>query len=440
MKGAMYWRISSAVLIALLATTRAGSAQTSSHEHPSPAEPQHEHPTPPPALNLFSTRDASGTAWLPDVTPMYGFHHTLRGWDVMLHGNAFLQLLDERAPEHRGATQVGSTNWVMAMARRPVGSARVGLRTMVSLEAWAIPGCGYPNLLATGEFCEGDSIHDKQHPHDLFMELAAQLDRPLSGTLRWEAYAGLAGEPALGPPAFPHRISALPNPLSPIAHHWLDATHITYGVLTTGVYDVRWKAEVSLFNGREPDERRYDFDFAALDSVAGRLWFLPTDALALQISAGRLHEAELNLEQGEAIDVSRFTASATYHRRFGTGHLWATTLAWGANHELGETTNGLVAESSLAFSRQHVWFGRAELNGKPAHDLHIHESADVFTVGILQAGYTRYFDVRRGLTPGLGASVSAALVPEALRPRYGGVGVGLGIFLTVRPIQHEMAQ
>jgi hypothetical protein len=372
---------------------------------------------------------------------MYGFHHALRGWEVMLHGNAFLQVLDERAPEHRGARQAGSTNWIMAIARRQVGSSRLGVRTMMSLEPWTIPGCGYPNLLATGEFCDGDSIHDKQHPHDLFMELAAQLDRPLSGTLRWEAYAGLAGEPALGPPAFPHRISALPNPLSPIAHHWLDATHITFGVLTTGVYEARWKAEMSLFNGREPDERRYDFDFGALDSFAGRLWFLPTDTLAIQVSAGHLDEAELNLTQGQSIDVDRFTASATFHRPFGTNHFWATTLAWGANREAGTTTNGFLAESSLALSRRHVWFGRAEINGKPAHDLHIHElPLEVFVVGKLLAGYTRYFDACHGLTPGIGATVSAALVPDALQPRYGGVGVGLGVFLTLRPGQHEMTQ
>ena len=49
------------------------------------------------------------------------------------------------------------------------------------------------------------------------------------------------GEPALGPPAFPHRVSALPNPLSPIAHHCLDAAHITFGVVTVGV--VRRKVE-----------------------------------------------------------------------------------------------------------------------------------------------------------------------------------------------------
>ena len=75
--------------------------------------------------------------------------------------------------------------------------------------------------------------------------------------------AARSGEPALGPVAFPHRVSAMPNPLAPITHHWFDATHIAYGVVTGGVYGNRWKAEASLFNGREPDENRTDFDFVA---------------------------------------------------------------------------------------------------------------------------------------------------------------------------------
>jgi YHS domain-containing protein len=356
----------------------------------------------------------------------------------MLHGNAFIQYLHEAAPEHRGDSQAGSINWAMAMARRQMGTGRIGVRTMFSLEPWTIGGCGYPNLLATGEFCDGDGIHDKQHPHDLFMELAAEYERPLAANLHWQVYGGLAGEPALGPVAFPHRISAMPNPISPITHHWLDATHITYGVVTTGVYSPRWRAEASVFNGREPDEKRYDFDFAALDSVSGRLSVMPASTVVLQVSAGHLNEAEPSLEGGPGIDVDRVTASATYHRRLGAAGLWAGTLAWGANREEGERTHGLIAEWSAALTERHTIFGRGELNGKPAHDLHIHESEEVFTVGKLQGGYTHYLPARRGLTPGIGGTVSAAFVPEALQPRYGGVGIGFGVFLTLRPVAHDM--
>jgi hypothetical protein len=452
-------RIAWVFLVVGLMIPRAGAAaqQTPApHEHPAPEPAPHEHPAPakpstptasaaqiehrhdPAAASLFSPRDASGTAWLPDATPMYGFHASARGWEVMLHGNGFIQLLHEAAPEHRGDTQAGSINWAMAMARRPAAGGALGVRMMMSLEPWTISGCGYPNLLATGELCDGDNIHDKQHPHDLFMEVAAEYDHALIGALRWHVYGGFAGEPALGPPGFPHRVSAMPNPVSPVAHHWLDATHITFGVLTNGVYTSRWKAEASLFNGREPDEQRYDLDLAALDSVSARLWFTPTRSLALQVSAGHLNEAEAAHAGGSPIDVNRMTASATYHRLFGGTHIWATTIGWGANRESGETTHGLTAESSVAAGAGHTWFGRLELNGKPAHDLHIHESMDVFIVGKLQGGYTHYLPPRYGLQTGIGGILSAAFVPEALQPRYGGVGVGFGVFLTVRPAAHQM--
>ena len=447
------WRffllLCSAIAAALLVAAPA-SAQHEQHGAPAgentppprdaAPQDQHQHVHAAATQVLFPPSESSGTSWLPDRTPMYGFHFQQGTWEVMLHGNGFLQLLHEDAPEHRGATQAGSINWAMAMARRAVGAGRAGVRTMVSLEPWTVRGCGYPNLLATGEFCDGDNIHDRQHPHDLFMELAADSDRPLRRGLRWQVYAGLAGEPALGPPAFPHRLSAMPNPISPIAHHWFDATHITYGVVTTGVYTGTWKAEASLFNGREPDERRTDLDLGRLDSASGRFWLAPTRNLVVQVSAGHLNEAEMQHQSGPSIDVDRFTGSATYHRAFGSGNLWASTVGWGANRESGATTHGVLAESAVTLGRSHTLFGRAEVNGKPAHDLHIHESSGVFTVGKLQAGYTRYVAGARPLTPGIGAVVSATLVPDTLRPRYGGVGVGIGVFLTLRPAAHEMGQ
>ena len=125
----------------------------------------------------------------------------------------------------------------MLTARRAAGKGRLGLRAMGSLEPWTVSDCGYLNFLATGEVCEGDTIHDRQHPHDLIMELAADYDRPLRGSMRLQVYGGLAGEPALGPPGFPHRLSAMSNPIAPIGHHWLDATHVTYGVITAGLHD-----------------------------------------------------------------------------------------------------------------------------------------------------------------------------------------------------------
>jgi len=371
---------------------------------------------------------------------MYALHKRAGPWELMGHGNLFLQLLHEAANEDRGSTQAGSINWMMGMARRELGAGKLGLRAMVSFEPATIGGCGYPDLLATGERCDGDSIHDRQHQHDFLMEVAGEYERPLRGELRWQVYAGLAGEPALGPAAYPHRLSAMPNPLAPIGHHWLDASHITFGVVTSGVFTRRWKVEASLFNGREPDENRWDLDLAAPDSFSGRISFAPSDNFLLQISAGRLNEAETAEEGLPRVDVERVTASVSYHRRAGQ-KLWASTLAWGRNEEQNVGSHALLLESSLTRDERDVWFGRLEITGKSAHDLHLHElnERELLTVGKLQAGYTRYLAGASGMRLGIGGQLSAGFVPETLKPIYGSrANLGVGFFLTVRPAAHKM--
>lgn len=41
------------------------------------------------------------------------------------------------------------------------------------------------NFLATGEVCEGDTVHDRQQPHALFMEFAVDYERTLRGEWPW---------------------------------------------------------------------------------------------------------------------------------------------------------------------------------------------------------------------------------------------------------------
>ena len=368
---------------------------------------------------------------------MYGVEFPAGNWSVMLHGNAFVQFLNEGGT--RAAQQGGSINWAMAMARRRAASGRLTLRGMFSLEPWTIPGCGYPDLLATGEECDGEPIHDRQHPHDLIMELAAEYNAPLVGATRWQNYGGLAGEPALGPAAFPHRISSMPNPLAPISHHWIDATHITFGVVTAGLFAQKWKVEGSVFNGREPDDNRWNLDLEPLDSVSGRVWFLPTRQLALQVSAGHLEEAEAGHGTGVRADVDRLTASASYQRSIGEAWEWASTIAFGRNREAGTSTNALLMETSFALRERDTWFGRFEWAEKSADDLDVHDSDAIYDVAKLQLGYTAYFPARRRLTPGFGGSVSVGFVPESLAPVYGHrANPGIALFLTIRPAAHHM--
>ncbi len=425
---------------------------TASAQQPAPdPHAQHQHAEHA-GMSLFPAREASGTAWLPQDTPMFGVMRSWGPWTAMVHGNLFGQFIYEPGDIHRtggfSSEQGSSVNWGMLMLRRPIGTGRLGVRAMASLEPLTVPGCGYLNLLASGEVCDGDTIHDRQHPHDFIMELAAEYERPLNASLSWQIYGGLAGEPALGPAAFPHRLSAMSNPIAPVAHHWLDSTHITYGVVTTGLLGKQWKVEASAFNGREPDEHRWDLDLGALDSVAGRFTFAPTPKLALQVSAGYLTESEEGVgEHPERADVKRATASATYHA-VTAERTWATTLAWGVNSERDEeptgpvdlTTHAVLLESSLTFGERDTWFGRAEIAGKPAHDLHAHEyPGRVFTIGKIQAGYVRSFKAWKNLVPGIGGSATLNFVPTELEVQYDGrVRPGFAVFFNLRPVKHAM--
>ncbi len=363
---------------------------------------------------------------------MYALHKTAGPWTLMFHESVFVQYLHESGA--RGDGQLGSVNWAMGMAQRPIGSGKLGLRAMFSAEPVTIRGCGYPDLLASGERCDGEAIHDRQHPHDVFMELSASYDAPITGEMRWHVYGAPAGEPALGPVAFPHRVSAMASPLAPISHHWLDATHISFGVVTGGVYSHRWKAEASIFNGREPDEHRTDIEFGRLDSVSGRIWFLPTARWAVQFSIGQLTEAEQGDHGGPPVDVMRTTASISYHRPLRENSIWATTIAWGNNSESERRSNALLLETTLTLHDRDTWYGRAEVVGKNAHDLAVADSDEEFAVAKIQGGYTRYLPPLGAFQPGVGAGVSVGMVPETLKDEYGRrANAGAALYLTLRP-------
>lgn len=386
---------------------------------------------PSPPLGISDTRDGSGTAWVPDESAMPGLMKHGSTWMLMLHWSVFAEFI--KTTSDRGDQQFGSVNWVMGMAQRNAGGGLFSVRAMLSAEPVTVRKCGYPNLLQTGESCNGSALHDRQHPHDLFMELATDFRRPLSEHVALEVYGALAGEPALGPVAFPHRASAMPNPIAPMSHHWLDSSHVSFGVATAGIYGEKWKAEGSLFNGREPDDRRYGLDLGPLDSYSGRLWLMPNARWALQVSGGHLKEAEVGSD-GHAEDVNRLTASAMYHRLIG-GRMWATTFAAGRNSAHGRPTSAFLAETSLDVTRRDQWFGRAEIAEKTNEDLVLSPTvkAQVFTLSKLQAGYTRWSSWQ-GMRTGIGGSLGVSIVPDVLRSTYGSRSpLDFTVFVTVRP-------
>ena len=120
---------------------------------------------------------------------------------------------------------------------------------------------------------------DLQHPHDFFAQIAGSWEKALSPELRLRFYGAVVGEPAMGPPAYVHRRSAMENPTTPLSHHNQDSTHISYDVLTLGLASSTVTLEGSAFHGAEPDENRWNIQAGAIDSYSGRLTVDAADGL-----------------------------------------------------------------------------------------------------------------------------------------------------------------
>ncbi len=384
-------------------------------------------------LGIPENRMGSGTSWLPDDAPMQAIHVPLGAWTVMAHGAISLMLDAQRGP--RGATEVRLVNWGMGSFTRGIAGGRLELRAMLSAEPATVGSGGYPLLLQSGESDNGLALHDRQHPHDLFMEAAAVYERAMGGTMAVSLYLAPAGEPALGPPAYPHRPSAEWDPLAPIGHHWQDGTHVTYGVLTTGIYTRSMKLEVSAFNGREPDENRTDFDFRGrrLDSYAGRAIVNPSPGLSVSAWYGYLRSPDV-LEP--EISLHRLGAAVLATSQRGEKR-WSTSLVYGANVALGSSrwSNSALIEGSVDLDWTNAVFGRLEYVQKSAADLAVPGASNVrYDVGEVSLGYFRTLRQRAGVILGVGARGTVNLVPPSLRDSYGARWpVGAAVYVALRP-------
>lgn len=391
----------------------------------------------------FLMQQESGTSRGPSSAPAHMFFTRAGSWNLMGHAQAFIADLQQTGP--RGGDKFFSANWFMGMAERQAGRGSVMFRAMLSLEPATVTHRRYPLLFQTGETAFGSAIVDGQHPHDLFMELSVQYARPVSENTYLNIYAAPIGDPALGPTAFPHRISAAELPQAPLGHHLQDSTHIASEVVTVGLRHRRIGIEASGFHGREPDEHRWNIDTGPIDSWAARLSLFPTANLSAQASVGRLEEPE----ELETTDIIRATASLTYNRPLGAGN-WASSLIWGRNHktENGQNLNSYLAESVVNFARRNYltgrveWLDRDELfphhNGgghgdeEPAVGLEGLEGR-VFRVAAYTMGYTRDFNLIPGWQTGLGANFTFYTIPRALNSVYGERPVGFLVYLRIRP-------
>lgn len=392
---------------------------------------------------LSMAQMASGTAWNPASSPMHMHHKQSGDWLLMFHYNTIVGVNSQGGP--RGVTKLESQNWFMPMAFHKLGRGTLQLRGMFSFEPFTFPPGGSPLLFQTGETYKGQPIVDAQHPHDLFMELSAAYTLPLGERGTWFAYFGYPGEPALGPTAFMHRASAAENPAAVLSHHYQDSSHITFGVVTTG-FTYRWfKFEGSIFNGREPDENRYDLEAHPWNSRSARISFAPNRNWSVQVSHGFLR----NPEALEAGDVRRTTASISYNKPFKRGN-WAASLIWGRNHENhgGEifNLNGYVAESTVNFLDKNYLYTRLELADKnqllrsaDRAFLGITDHHPAFRIGAYTFGAVRDVWNPDKISLGLGGDVSFYSKPAALDAIYGQHPTSFRFFLRVRPTQMKMS-
>jgi hypothetical protein len=424
-----------------------GHPEHATHSADGMAMPTHDHGAHEHEMEMKSSinvadpmnREGSGTSWLPDSSPMYGYMKMFGDDMLMLHGAIFPRYTN--VSSDRGDDRIDAPNWVMAMYSHSLGeNTQLGLRTMMSLDLLTEGGRGYPLLLQSGESWHDQPLHDRQHPHDLFDEVSFSLSQKFDRDLSGYVYFGYPGEPALGPPAFMHRPSAMDDPDAPIGHHWQDSTHVAFGVATAGV---QWnqfggiKLEGSIFTGREPDEDRYDFDRPRFDSYSGRISWNPTPDLALQVSHGYIKGPETLEPDAKR---HRTTASLIYNKRLAPDSNWATSLVWGQNNDTHEgKTESILIEADYQRERDTV-YGRWEWIQKSGHELVLNRSdlQEIFDVNAISLGYVRDLSHGNKIDVGLGGQFTLDFWPGELDRYYGGgPGYGFQIFLRIRPSLHS---
>ena len=365
----------------------------------------------------------SGTSRLPSTEAMRGVHIMPGSHDmVMLQAHVWPVYTDQGGP--RGGTKFYSQSMAMAMWIHDLGGgAKLTGQAMFSLEP-AMRHDGYPLLFATGEVAYDRPLVDRQHPHDLVMELSARLDVPVAPGMRIFLYGGPGGEPALGPSAFMHRASAQYNPEAPITHHWFDSTHITYGVVTGGLAGKNWQIEASAFRGQEPDENRWAIESPKLDSWSIRGSFAPAPRWLMQASLGKLKQPEASHPDK---DERRFTASAHYNNGRGLSAMGAFSAK---TRVPGETRTAWLGEINWDANAHDTLFGRIEnVNNDelfPDHDDPLHDQA--FRLTKFEVGYAYRLRLVEPVQVALGGSGALFAKPAAINAAFGKHPIGATVF------------
>jgi hypothetical protein len=360
-------------------------------------------------------------------------------WETMAHGYAFVNGNRQGGPS--GGRELESQNHFMLVASRAWAGGKLSLMGTFTLEPATIPARGSRELFQRGETYHNVLLVDRQHPHDLFVQLAAAWEKPLGAAGKIRLYAAPIGEPALGPEAFPHRLSASENPTAPLSHHNQDSTHIAADVVSVSWSPSIFTLEASAFHGREPDENRWDLEQGSIDSYSGRLWIRPTPELSVQVSSGRLEHPE-KLESGSQ---TRTTGSVQYQVSTAGGFL-AAMIGAGKNQTSAGPEWGNLFELTWKFGEKNFLYGRAESVDRDLYELRnkVQRPDGIppqrTSVQSATLGFVRDFDWIPGLETGLGADASVYRFSSKLDSVYGAHPVSVHGFLRLRFESHGEQQ
>lgn len=379
--------------------------------------------------NYTMTREASGTSWVPDSSPIEGIHFMHKDWTLMIEGYSYLVFDKQAGP--LGGKKVFDENMFMFMGHKKLDDNILGFRTMFSLEPLTIGKCGYPLLFQTGETCNGITpLINRQHPHDLFMELALTYTHLFNEDTSAFLYFGLPGEPALGPPVYIMRFASEYIPETPLGHHWLDSTHIVFGVITAGIVHKGLKFEISGFKGREPNQNRFDIEQPKIDSYSFRLSYNPNENWALQASYGFLKSPE---QLQPNTNIHRYTLSAIYNKEFNKCTNWQTIFALGVNkNKPGHVLPAFLLDSTFEYNKKHLIFGRFETIVKD--ELFIKPdplAGKKFDINKFSFGYIYEFSTQN-IKWGMGGQLDSFVLPSQIDERYKINSLSYTIFLQMR--------
>jgi hypothetical protein len=342
--------------------------------------------------------------------------------------------------KHSG-NAVDAPNWFMTMWDRTINNRnKLRLRGMISLEPLTEGNDGYPLLFQTGESLKGKPLIDHQHPHDFFMELSTTWFYRMSYNNTFFAYVSLPGEPALGPTTYMHRPSADMNPDAPLAHHWQDATHITFGVFTVGLIAQKFKVDASVFTGKEPDENRWNFDVPRFNSYSCRLSYRFTSEFESQISSGFLRSPEWLHPEINQVRITGSLETAFAIKETGT---LSGSFVYGGNIEIEHGTSNLVNAFLLEFElelNRLVPYGRYELVQKKGEDLGITYANQVkFNIqGITLGTAVKIFDLL-SLSFFAGVQTTMNISTNSLHTEYGSLPFSYELYVRLRPQKLAMA-